>query len=89
MGRFKQNSQEYETRRINRVYGTVHIGQLLQKRRRELGLTQEYVSNALKISQRLVGDIERGKEGVSIGKVLHYANYLGVDFVMVVREKDV
>lgn len=55
------------------------LGGLLRARRRELGYTQQQVSQLSGMSQRLVSEIERGRGTVGIQKVLDYAHGLGID----------
>lgn len=57
------------------------LGDLLRRRRKSLGYTQEEVADMLGFSPRLVGEIERGRGTVGIDKVLRYAQALGIDVV--------
>ncbi|WP_165044340.1 MULTISPECIES: helix-turn-helix domain-containing protein [unclassified Adlercreutzia] len=57
------------------------IGAALRQRRKKLGYTQEDVADMLGFSPRLVGEIERGRETVGIGKILLYATAMGIDIV--------
>lgn len=63
------------------------IGDVLRTRRREQGWTQSDMAAACGFSQRLIGEIERGRGSVGIDKVIRYANWLGVDIVTRVRGK--
>lgn len=63
------------------------IGKVLRTRRRELGYTQAQVAGLCGFSRQLIGDIERGRASVDIGKVMDYATGIGVDFVMSIRGK--
>ena len=61
------------------------IGALLRTRRKQLGMTQQDVAEFLRFSPRLIGEMERGRDTVAIGKVMRYANGLGIDFVLRAR----
>jgi len=63
------------------------IGAVLRRRRRELGYTQSEVAAFCGFSQRLISEIERGRETVAIDKVMRYANGLGIDFLLRIRGK--
>lgn len=63
------------------------VGKLLRARRRELGLKQEDVAASLGMSPRLIGEVENGKDGVGLLKVLNIAHLLGFDLVLSVRGK--
>ena len=67
------------------VYGMVSIGDELRNRRRELGYTQMDVARLCGFSQRLISEIERGRETVAINKVMLYAQGLGIDFALLGR----
>ena len=68
-------------------YDMEAIGRMIRLRRKELGYTQVQVAEFLGYSPRLVGEIERGRATVAIGKVMRYANGLGIDFILRVRGK--
>ena len=63
------------------------IGAVLSRRRREFGYTQSEVAAFCGFSQRLISEIERGRETVAIDKVMRYANGLGIDFLLRIRGK--
>ena len=66
-------------------YSMEEIGRVLRTRRKELGMTQTQAAAYCSCSQRLISEMERGRGSVGVDKVIHYANGLGVDFVMSVR----
>ena len=66
-------------------YSMEEIGQVLRARRKELGMSQNQAASYCSCSQRLISEMERGRGSVGIDKVIHYANGLGVDFVMSMR----
>ena len=70
-----------------RVLDCIQIGSFLRRRRHELGYTQREVAEMLGYSIRLIGELERGRESVGIGRVLAYATGLGIDLTFAVRGK--
>ncbi|WP_290592463.1 helix-turn-helix domain-containing protein [Arenimonas sp. SCN 70-307] len=55
------------------------LGRQLRQQRQSLGLTLEECARRTGLSLRLLSEMERGKEGVSIGRVVRYADSLGMD----------
>ena len=66
-------------------YDMESIGAMLRARRKQLDMTQQHVAEFLGFSPRLVGEMERGRDTVAIGKVMRYANGLGIDLVLRTR----
>lgn len=58
------------------------LGSALKSRRKRLGILQSKAASDLGFSQRLVSEIEHGRETVGYGKILRYAGYLGVELVL-------
>lgn len=60
------------------------VGEKIRARRKEMGLTQEDLSNRLKISQQMISRIETGEENVSLLTLKQLAKGLGatVDLVL-------
>lgn len=54
------------------------IGQLVRRRRVELGLTQQEVATSARTGRRFVSELEDGKETAQIGKILHILSDLGI-----------
>ncbi len=61
------------------ITDVVTFGKELKKQRKKLGYTQAYISEFTGFSVSFISDIENGKATAEIGKVLHYANMLGLD----------
>ncbi len=61
------------------------FGSELKKQRKRLGYTQAYISEFTGFSVSFISDIENGKATAEIGKVLHYANMLGMDVKLEAR----
>lgn len=61
------------------VISSEQLGRLLRQARRKAELTLEDVSARTGMSLRFLSELERGKEGASLGRVLQVAAALGVD----------
>ena len=62
------------TRRIDQ-----HVGERIRMRRAELGLTQEQLAQALKVSYQQVQKYETGANRISAGRIYEIARKLGVE----------
>ena len=60
----------------------LEIGQNIRERRKKLGYTLEDVALANNCSIRFLSELERGKPGAGIGKIIQIANSIGLDFGM-------
>ena len=58
---------------------TADFGQIIRKRRRELGYTQEFVAEFTGVSVTYISQLERGKKTAEIEKAIMLANVLGLD----------
>lgn len=58
------------------------LGQLVRKRRKELGLNQEDLALVAGTGVRFIGDLERGKETCVVGKTLSVLANLGIELVV-------
>ena len=56
-----------------------HVGQQIRKRRNLLGMTQEELARALKISYQQVQKYETGANRVSAGRLFEISERLGVE----------
>ncbi|MCQ2358867.1 MAG: helix-turn-helix transcriptional regulator [Phascolarctobacterium sp.] len=61
------------------------LGELIKKRRKDLGYTQADISDYTGLSISFISDVEHGKETVELGKVLRLVNILGMDCIIQVR----
>ena len=77
----------FNTPATTRVHSADALGALLRQRRKELGYTQQDIADMTGWSPRLIGELERGRATVGIGRVIDYANGLGVDIDLKVRGK--
>ena len=55
------------------------FGEILRKRRKELGYTQAFMSQMCGLSVSFLSDLENGKETAELGKALYLASLLGLD----------
>ena len=55
------------------------FGEAIKNRRKELGYTQNYLSDFSGVSVSFISDLERGKKTIEIEKALYLANLLGLD----------
>lgn len=58
------------------------LGLLVQRRRKELGLSLQEAADRFGVSKRLVLDLEKGRRGVRIDTVLRILNLLGFDLLV-------
>lgn len=66
-----------------------HIGGVIKRRRKELGLKQQDLAERLGISRGSLANIETGKQGVLVHHLYNYANALDLaptDFLMSVEQ---
>ncbi|MDR1013516.1 MAG: helix-turn-helix domain-containing protein [Coriobacteriales bacterium] len=67
------------------VYTVEDLGAAVRRRRKKLGYTQEQVAAFNQCSPRFIGELERGKGGAGIERVITIANSLGLDIAVVER----
>ena len=67
------------------VNSAADFGNSLKKRRKELGLTQRYLSEFTGFSISFISDLENGKSTCELGKAIYLANMLGLDVAVHVR----
>ena len=68
-----------------RISQAAELGSLIRTRRKKLGLTQEFVAAMMGCSPRRIGEIERGKQTVSVQTVINLAQGLGIDLFAIPR----
>ena len=61
------------------------FGAAIRKRRKELGYTQQFVSEYSGFSVSFISDLENGKSTAELGKAIYLANLLGLDCMLVSR----
>lgn len=63
------------------------LGKVLRKNRKSLGFTQSYAGGKLNLTQKMVSDIESGKDGVHIATIFRYMTALGLEMQLEFRNK--
>ena len=63
------------------------LGEGIRARRKALGYTQTFLSEATGLSVSFISDLERGKATAEIGKVLRLIHLLGMDLTMTARDQ--
>ena len=61
------------------------FGEMIRKRRKELGYTQSWLSEFSGFSISFISDLENGKPTAELGKAIYLANLLGMDCELTVR----
>ena len=62
-----------------KIKNAADFGQIIRKRRRELGYTHEFVAEFTGVSVTYISQLERGKKTAEIEKAIMLANVLGLD----------
>jgi transcriptional regulator with XRE-family HTH domain len=68
-----------------KIDSSASFGKALQKRRKELKYTQEYVSEVTGLSASFISNLENGKKTTELEKAIMLANVLGLDIDVSVR----
>ena len=61
------------------------LGSAIRTRRKELGYTQQYLSETTGLSTSFLSNLENGKETAEVGKVLLVISLLGLDINIAAR----
>lgn len=67
---------------------TQYLGELIEQRRKDLRMTQEYLSAEAGISRSYLSDIERGLRNISVGTLVRISRALETnasDFLRIVE----
>ncbi len=65
---------------------TRSFGSKLKERRKQLGYTQNYISEFTGFSVSFISDLENGKPTAELGRAIRYANLLGLDIRLEERD---
>lgn len=83
--------ERIEAKRPRNVDGKLRdafdLGEIMRKRRVELGITQVELAQSCQCSPRFIGDLERGVAGGNIKQVIYVCKMLGIDLFAKVRGK--
>lgn len=67
------------------IHHPKQLGELIRKRRRELGLTQTEVAEVANANLRFVSELERGKPTARLENVMRVLETLGIELEARVR----
>ncbi len=62
-----------------KITNSLSFGEIIKKRRKQLGYTQKYISDFTGLSVSFLSDLENGKKTIELDKSLTVANLLGLD----------
>ncbi len=65
-----------------RVSDMAELGAAARKRRKKLGYTQQYISDATGLSVSFISEVENGKATAEAGKVIRYISLLGMNILL-------
>ena len=65
-----------------KIINSSEFGKAIRNRRKELGYTQNMVSEFTGFSISYLSDLENGKPTTELGKAIYLANLLGIDLLM-------
>ena len=69
------------------VTSTKTLGKVLRRYRKNLELTQSEAGKKLNLPQKVVSNIESGREGVHIATIFRYMSALGLEMHLETRDK--
>jgi HTH-type transcriptional regulator / antitoxin HipB len=67
------------------IWSPKELGSVIRKTRKQNKMTQDDVASLLNLGRRFVGEVERGKPSVELGRVMKLLNGMGLDLQVVVR----
>lgn len=70
---------------ITTIDNAERLGQLIRRRRRDLGLTQTEVAEVSNTNLRLISELERGKPTARLENVMRVLETLGIDLRAEIR----
>ena len=62
-----------------KIADSISFGEMIRKRRKQMGYTQKYISEFTGFSVSFLSDLENGKKTIELDKALTVANLLGLD----------
>ena len=71
-----------ERKKMDRILDTRELGNVIRKRRRELGYTQAFLANYAGVSASFLSELENGKETIQVGKMIDVLSLLGMDICL-------
>lgn len=79
------NNKKYSIIDLEQKYGSMTLGRLLASWRKSEGISQREFAKVLAISPTNLCDIEKGRQGVSVGKAAEIASAIGYCPTILVR----
>lgn len=67
---------------MDRILDTRELGNVIRKRRRELGYTQAFLASYAGVSASFLSELENGKETIQVGKMIDVLSLLGMDICL-------
>ena len=67
---------------MDRILDTRELGNVIRKRRRELGYTQAFLASYAGVSAIFLSELENGKETIQVGKMIDVLSLLGMDICL-------
>ena len=67
---------------MDRILDTRELGNVIRKRRRELGYTQAFLASYAGVSASFLSELENGKETIQVGKMIAVLSLLGMDICL-------
>ena len=61
-----------------KIADSISFGEMIRKRRKQMGYTQKYISEFTGFSISFLSDLENGKKTIELDKALTVANFLGL-----------
>ena len=71
-----------ERKEMDRILDTRELGNVIRKRRRELGYTQAFLASYAGVSASFLSELENGKETIQVGKMIDVLSLLGMDICL-------
>lgn len=68
-----------------KITDTQSFGKAIRARRKEMGVTQAYISEFTGLSVSFLSDLENGKKTIELGKAISVAMLLGLDLNLTAR----
>ena len=60
------------------IKDTTDLAHAIRQRRKQLKITQAYLASMMGVSRQLIGELEKGSPGVSVGLALYVCRELGL-----------
>ncbi|MBZ0158518.1 MAG: type II toxin-antitoxin system Y4mF family antitoxin [Alphaproteobacteria bacterium] len=68
---------------LGKIQSVADLGNIVRKRRKQMGITQLDLSGITGVGNRFIVDLENGKETIQLGKALSIISWVGIELVAV------